>query len=80
MPTNGHRFLPPGFWNGVGRVLDLAGGVGARVPRSSLSPAERDARALAGDWAMVGGDMRRAMQRVAAEVNAVRRAAGDGPR
>jgi hypothetical protein len=80
MPMNRFRFMQPAFWRGVGRVLDLTGGAGMYPERSGLSPAERDARALAHDWAMVGGDMRRAMRQVAAEVNAVRRPAGDGPR
>jgi len=43
--------MQPAFWRGVGRVLDLTGGAGVRPDRSGLSPAERDARALTGDWA-----------------------------
>lgn len=78
MTTTSYRFLKPGFWRGVGRVLDLTGGVSFCLERPGLSPAQRDARALANDWVMVGGDMRRAMSRVAADVNGVRRAAGDG--
>jgi len=70
--------MQPAFWRGVGRVLDLTGGTRVRLERPGASPAERDARALAGDWANVGCDMRRAIRRVSADVNAVRRAAGDG--
>lgn len=80
MPMTHLRLMQPAFWRGVGRVLDLTGGASVRLERPGPSPAERDARALAGDWAKVGGDMRRAIRRVAAEVNAVRRTAGDGPR
>ena len=65
MSTTTNRFLKPGFWRGMGRVLDLTGGGAFYLEPPGLSPAQRDARALAGDWARVGGDLRRAADRVA---------------
>ncbi|HEU4558970.1 MAG TPA: hypothetical protein VFS20_14015 [Longimicrobium sp.] len=78
MSTTTNRFLMPGFWRGVGRALDLTGGGAFRLEPSGLTPAQRDARALAGDWKRVGGDLRRAAERVAADVNGVHGTVHDG--
>ncbi len=49
------RFAPrPSFWEGMGRVLDLAGGLSRHTAGST--PAETDYKALASDWDMVGQD------------------------
>jgi len=81
MPNLGFRFAIPSFLGGMAQALDLSGG-GAVFPpdTSGLSPAQRDACALASDWRMVGADLRTAMQRVRDEANLVRGAARDGAR
>ena len=79
MPNLGYRFAIPSFLRGMAQALDLSGGGAAiTLDRSSLSPAQQDARALSADWRMVGDDLRTAMQRVRAEANLVRGAARDG--
>lgn len=78
MSTTTNRFLMPSFWRGVGRVLDLTGGGAFHLEPPGLTPAQRDARALAGDWKRVGGHLRHAAECVAADVNGQRGAVHDG--
>ena len=75
-----NRFIVPGFLGGMAQALDLGGGGGFQLDRSGLSPAQRDARALAGDWAMVGTDLHAAVRRVRAEARNARGGAGHGAR
>jgi hypothetical protein len=55
------RYRIPTFLGGMAQVLDLTGG-SAYLDRAG-SPAERDARALAGDWRRVGSNLERVAQR-----------------
>ena len=55
-------FARPSFVSGVARVLDLGGTFDQY--NSSATPGEADARALAGDWAVVGENMRIAIEKV----------------
>ena len=48
-------FAAPSFWSGAARVLDLGGTFD--VYRTSGSDELADERALAADWAVVGGDL-----------------------
>ena len=48
--------LWPSLWIGFASVIDVAGGLGARL-RHFADPAA-DVRALRGDWAAVAGDLR----------------------
>lgn len=56
-------FATPTFISGMGAVIDL-GGTMARF-NESTSPEEADYLAIANDWAMVGRDMRYAMNQFA---------------
>lgn len=67
MPQTLFRFVRPSFLRGMARTLDVGGRLPFHLERPGLSPAERDARALANDWRMVGADLRRAAERVRAE-------------
>ena len=80
MPNPGFRFAIPSFLGGMAQALDLSGGALFPADPSGLTPARRDARALASDWRMVGADLRTAMQRVRDEASLVRGAARDGAR
>lgn len=54
------------FINGISRSLDLGATAGKQTAMASPSlrnPSEIDARALAGDWAMVGKDLKTAMDK-----------------
>ncbi|HET7229575.1 MAG TPA: hypothetical protein VFJ16_06200 [Longimicrobium sp.] len=75
MPGRTFRFRRPSFLGGMARVLDLTGGDFC-LERPGRTAAERDALALANDWARVGGDLRQAFQRVAPDVDRARRAHG----
>ncbi|HEX8905534.1 MAG TPA: hypothetical protein VF771_11860 [Longimicrobiaceae bacterium] len=78
MPRTRYRFVVPGFLGGMARVLDLCPAP-LTFGQPGLSPAEQDARALAGDWARVGADLRTAMHRVDRELEQAR-AARNGAR
>lgn len=55
------RLFPrPSFWEGMGRVLDIGGGIS--IYNTSSSPTRADYLALASDWSVVGGDMCKAME------------------
>ena len=75
-----NRFIVPGFFSGMAQALDLSGGGAFYPQRPGLSPAQRDAAALAGDWGMVGADLRTAIRRARAEALNARGRAGDGAR
>ena len=53
-------FATPSFWSGAARVLDLGGTFD--VYRTSESDTLADEHALAADWAVVGGDLRRVLK------------------
>jgi hypothetical protein len=55
-------FATPSFASGAARVLDLGGTFDEY--NSSATAAEADARALWSDWAVVGEDLRLAMEEV----------------
>lgn len=74
MPRTCTRFVRPSFWEGMARALDLTGTVDPFPGAFGRGPAA-DARALRGDWQMVGAGLRRAAERVRPEVEAARRAA-----
>ncbi|HUW45715.1 MAG TPA: hypothetical protein VMW50_07960 [Dehalococcoidia bacterium] len=50
-----------GFLHGFFTAFDLKGGRFISIDDLRNGPA-RDRRALAGDWAMVGGDLKKAME------------------
>lgn len=53
-------FARPSFVSGASRVLDLFGTFDRY--NSSPTPAAADARAIASDWAVVGKDMKTAIE------------------
>jgi len=53
-------YTRPTFLSGAARVLDLGG----TFDRRRSSPNDEDLRALQGDWAVVGEDMRTAIEAV----------------
>jgi hypothetical protein len=57
-------FARPSFLSGAARVLDMGGTFDEY--NESATPGEADARALWGDWAVVGEDMRIAIEEVTA--------------
>lgn len=51
------RLTPrPSFWEGMGRVLDLGGGLSTYA--AGATPTEADYAAIASDWNMIGQDFR----------------------
>ncbi len=58
-------FAGLGFFEGMGRILDLRGTM--VVANESPSPREADARALLSDWQTVGQDIETAIERYAQE-------------
>ena len=52
-------FATPGFLAGMGAAIDIGGTMA--MFNESPSPEFADALALANDWAVVGGEMRKAM-------------------
>ncbi len=55
------RFAPrPSFLEGMGRALDIAGGL--FLYNVSSTPAEADYKAIMSDWDMVGQDFSTAMK------------------
>lgn len=56
------RYPRPSFASGFARALDLFG-AGSRLRRRSRPNGNADADAIARDWAAVGDDLRRVMQR-----------------
>ncbi|MBM4302288.1 MAG: hypothetical protein FJ121_12330 [Deltaproteobacteria bacterium] len=64
--TNLMLFATLGFFEGMGRTLDLRGTmVGAN---ESLSPKEADASALLSDWMTVGQDIETAIEKYEQEL------------
>ena len=63
--TNLMLFASLGFFEGMGRVLDLRGNM--VVANESLSPKEADGRALLSDWQTVGHDIETAIEQYAQE-------------
>lgn len=57
-------FAEPSFLTGVARTLDLFGTLKDHSYNKSPTPGEADARAIANDWTVVGGDLRAAMDAV----------------
>lgn len=55
-------FALPSFGSGFARALDLGGGFDAY--NTSGSEVEADEKAIAGDWLVVGQDLRAAMEQV----------------
>lgn len=55
-------FAKPGFLTGAGRTLDLAAVLEQYSYNFSATPREADAWATANDWAVVGQDLRRAIE------------------
>jgi hypothetical protein len=60
------RYPRPSFANGFARALDLFGR-GFRSPLPNKPGHEIDAEAIASDWAAIGGDLRKAMERAGAK-------------
>jgi hypothetical protein len=58
-------FAGLGFFEGMGRILDLRGTM--VVANESPSPREADARALLSDWQTVGQDLETAIAKYAQE-------------
>ena len=56
------RYPRPSFGHGFARALDLFG-AGSRLTRRFKQGRASDADALARDWAAVGNDLRRVMER-----------------
>ena len=54
-PKATRLFATPSFWEGMSRVLDLAGNM--QVYNSSPTEAEADYKALLSDWEAVGEDI-----------------------
>lgn len=52
----------PTVLNGAARTLDLAGLYDSGSYNESATPAEADALAIANDWAVVGKDLRQAIE------------------
>ncbi len=61
--TNLMLFASLGFFEGMGRALDLRGTM--MVTNESASPKEADTRAIMSDWQVVGQDLRAAMDNFA---------------
>lgn len=55
-------FARQSFLTGFGRVIDLGAVLERYSYNISATPAEADAWATANDWAVVGQDLKRAMQ------------------
>ncbi len=55
------RLTPrPSFWEGMGRVLDIGGGLS--LYNVSATSAEADYQAIASDWTMIGQDFKIAVR------------------
>ncbi len=54
-------FAMPSFLSGVGSAIDIGGTM--MMFNESPSPEEADALALANDWAVVNGDVRKAVEK-----------------
>ena len=54
-------FAMPGFLAGMGSAIDIGGTM--MMFNESPSPEEADALALANDWAVVNGDVRKAVEK-----------------
>lgn len=62
------RLTPrPSFWEGMGRALDIGGGLS--VYNVSATSAEADYQAIASDWNMVGQDFRMAVREYEQKAN-----------
>ena len=60
-------FVMPSFTRGLARVVDLGATFSNVSYNHSDTPIEADARAIACDWRVVGGDLSAAIASVAAE-------------
>ena len=56
------RYPRPSFGSGFARALDLFG-AGSRLAKRKRLDHQADAAAIASDWAAVGNDLRRVMER-----------------
>ena len=63
-------FARPSFFEGAGRILDF--GDTLTEYNSSPTPEQADYLALLSDWCAVGEDLRRALDRVGAQIEAER--------
>jgi hypothetical protein len=55
------RLVPrPSFWEGMGRVLDIGGGLS--IYNSSATSADADCKAIASDWNAIGQDFKMAVK------------------
>jgi|UniRef100_A0A7V6DR58 hypothetical protein len=61
--TNLKLFASLGFFEGMGRVMDLYGTM--MVANESISPKEADTRAIMSDWQAVGEDIAAAINNYA---------------
>jgi len=57
--TNLMLFASLGFFEGMGRVMDMRGTM--MIANESASPKEADTRAIMSDWQAVGQDLKSAM-------------------
>ena len=61
--TNFMLFASLGFFEGMGRALDMRGTM--MIANESSSPKEADTRAIMSDWQAVGQDIKAAMDNYA---------------
>lgn len=63
------RLADSPFFQGMARAFDPYGNMNLPMPYAGEDPWKADQRALASDWAAVRGDMSRAADRLAAEMD-----------